>query len=85
MGRANQVAATAVVTDEDAKSVAGLIDSTLDELGAQLRALKREVVTLEAFRRQLLDVAEERPAAAERDVPGAGRGLGLQFVSCRDL
>ncbi|MBV8712093.1 MAG: hypothetical protein JOY56_09955 [Solirubrobacterales bacterium] len=33
--------------------MAGLIDSTLDELETHLRELKREVSRLEAFRRQL--------------------------------
>jgi hypothetical protein len=41
--------------------MAGMIDSTLDELETQLRALKRELSRLEAFRRQLELAAEDKP------------------------
>jgi hypothetical protein len=44
--------------------MAGPIDGTLDELEAHLRELKREVSTLEAFRRQLELAADDEAAAA---------------------
>ncbi|HEY2657783.1 MAG TPA: hypothetical protein VGI55_18505 [Solirubrobacteraceae bacterium] len=46
--------------------MAGLIDSTMDELDTQLRYLKREVARLESFRRQLEPAADDEPAASER-------------------
>ena len=49
-----------------ALSMAGLIDSTLDELETHLRELKRVVSRLEAFRRQLLDAAEDEPATVAK-------------------
>jgi hypothetical protein len=39
--------------------VSALIDSTLEEIDSNLRDLRRQLSTLEAFRRQI--VADERP------------------------
>jgi hypothetical protein len=46
--------------------MAGLIDSSLEELETHLRELKREVSRLEKFRNQLLGTAEDEPASAAK-------------------
>lgn len=46
----------------------GLIDSTLEELDSNLRDLRRQLATLEAFRRQIIgdDEAQIRGAGTSR-------------------
>jgi hypothetical protein len=56
----------------------GLIDSTLDELDAHIRDLRREVSRLERFRRQLDATEDQATCAAPPQLVPEGEGAAAE-------